>query len=78
MMATKLERTGLDRGVELGGRGDRSRRVLAERLEDSRFVAFESQMNRLATHAKLRCHFRDAESISNDAEHGVVTLLHFA
>jgi hypothetical protein len=53
-------------------------RLLAERLEPTLFVAFEPQVDCLATHAELDGHFRDRESISNDAEHGVVTLLHLA
>jgi hypothetical protein len=35
-------------------------------------------MDTLATHAELLGHLGDRETIPDDAEHGVVTLLHFA
>jgi hypothetical protein len=37
-----------------------------------------SDLNTLATHAELLGHLGDAENFPDDAEHGVVTLFHFA
>src|SRR5665213_198319 len=54
------------------------RRSFLQRLEAAFFVALQPGVHTLATDAKPLRHFRDRKIISNDAEHGVVTLLHFA
>jgi hypothetical protein len=52
--------------------------LFSECFESALFIAFEPEVERLATHAKLLGHLGDAETISKDAQHGVVTLFHFA
>ena len=51
--------------------------LLVERPEAARLVALQPTVHTLATQAELPGQLGDAETISNDAEHGVVTLLHF-
>jgi hypothetical protein len=52
--------------------------VTALSTESAFFVALELRIHALATHAELARHLGAAESISKDAEHGVISLFHFA
>jgi hypothetical protein len=77
-MATQFEHPSFDCSGHLARRVLGTMRALRERLQATFFITCEPHMDCLATHVELLGHLGDRETISQDAEHGVITLFHFA